>query len=144
MSYWDTSALVKLSVVEADSSQFHQLAGRAAPIVTAAITRFEARSVFRRREAEGSLPTGEAVRLSGDMERDIARGKITVQAENAEMEKRFNEVLERCYSQTPPVFIRTNDALHLASVLVAGEKEFVSADARQRAAAVLLGLNVLP
>jgi predicted nucleic acid-binding protein len=36
------------------------------------------------------------------------------------------------------------DALHLAAALSAGETEFVSNDNRQRAAAVALGLTVLP
>ena len=82
--------------------------------------------------------------LLPDILTDIAAGKIVVQADDAEVEKRFGEVMERCHSQTPPVFVRTNDALHIASALVAGEKEFVTADGRQRAAAVLMGLAVLP
>jgi hypothetical protein len=44
-------------------------------------------------------------------------------------------------SQTPPTFIRTNDALHLASAKVAEESEFITADIRQRAAAVLMGFH---
>ena len=144
MSHWDTSALVKLSLTEADSARFVQLAGAAARIVTAGIARFESRTVFRRHEAEGSLPAGEAAVLSADMERDIARGKIVVQADGADVEREFNQVLEQCFSQTPPVFIRTNDALHLAAARVAGEVEFITADGRQRTAALLLGFKVLP
>jgi predicted nucleic acid-binding protein len=49
-----------------------------------------------------------------------------------------------CFLQTPPLFIRTNDALHLASAKLAGEPEFITADARQRAAALLTGFTVLP
>jgi predicted nucleic acid-binding protein len=90
------------------------------------------------------LPPGETAVLLPDILTDIAAGKIVVQADDAEVEKRFGEVMERCHSQTPPTFVRTNDALHIASALVAGEKEFVTADGRQRAAAVLMGLAVLP
>jgi len=39
---------------------------------------------------------------------------------------------------------RTYDALHLASAKVAGELEFITADVRQRAAALLMGFTVLP
>jgi hypothetical protein len=43
-----------------------------------------------------------------------------------------------------PTFIRTNDALHLAWAKVAGEPGFITADMRQRAAALLMGFKVLP
>lgn len=144
MSYWDTSALVKLSVAEADSAQFQQLAASAARIVTADIARLEARTVFRRREAEGSLPAGEATVLSADLERDVANGRVVIQAANANVEREFTKVLETCFSQAPPVFVRTNDALHIASAIVAGESEFTTADARQRAAAQVMGRAVQP
>lgn len=144
MSYWDTLALVKLSVAETDSGQFQTLAANAARLVTAAIARLEARTVFRRREAEGSLPAGEAAVLSADLDRDIADGRVVAQAVDAAVEHNFAKVLDRCCSQTPPVFIRTNDALHVASAIVAGEVEFVTADIRQRAATGLMGLTVQP
>lgn len=144
MSYWDTSALVKLSVAEADSAQFQQLAGGAARIVIASIARLEARTVFRRREAEWALPAGEAAALSADLERDVADGRVVIQATDVDVERNFAKVLEKCFSQTPPVFIRTNDALHLASAITAGEGDFVTADIRQRAAAQLMGLTVQP
>ena len=75
---------------------------------------------------------------------DVAAGEIQVQPETDVVRGKFGEVLEACFSQTPPAFIRTNDALHVASALVASEKEFITADGRQRAAAVLMGLAVLP
>lgn len=144
MGCWDTSALVKLYAMEADSARFQGLTAPGVPRVVARIARYEAHAVFRRREAEGALPPGETAILLQDISADVAAGKIMVQADDAELEKRFGEVMEECHSQTPPVFLRTNDALHIASALVAGEKEFVTADGRQRAAATLMGLAVLP
>ena len=136
--------MVKLSVAEADSAQFQHLASMTTRIVTATIARLDGRTVFRRNEAEGSLPPGEAAILSGEMEQDIANGRIVIQSADADVEREFAAVLDRCFSQTPPVFIRTNDALHISSALVAGETEFVTADMRQRTAAMLMGLAVLP
>ena len=63
---------------------------------------------------------------------------------SALLEHEFGRVLERCLSQSPPVFIRTNDALHLAAAHIASEIEFVSADAKQRIAADFLGFTVVP
>ncbi len=143
MSYWDSSALVKLYVKEADSAQFDALA-LLGPVVTGMLALHEARTVFRRLEAEGMLPHGQGTPLFAQLTGDVAAGKIQMQTETDMVRGKFGEVLEACFSQTLPVFIRTNDALHIASALIAGEKEFITADGRQRAAAMLMGLVVLP
>jgi predicted nucleic acid-binding protein len=75
---------------------------------------------------------------------DIAATDIVIQPETPDTEREFGAVLEVCFSQTLPTFIRTNDGLHLASAKVAGEREFITADMRQRAAAMLMGFTVLP
>ena len=97
-----------------------------------------------RREAEGVIPTGEGAALFQRLTGHTAPGGVRVQPETEAVGREFGVVLEKCFSQLPPVFIRTNDALHLASAKVAGETVFVTADARQRAAAVLMGFTVLP
>jgi predicted nucleic acid-binding protein len=49
-----------------------------------------------------------------------------------------------CYRNSPPLAVRTLDAIHLASARVSGEKEIVVTDKRLREAAVLLGFSVFP
>lgn len=90
------------------------------------------------------MSSGEAARLAADLDLDIRGGKIVFQIIDAATEQSFSYVLDRCYGNLPPIFLRTNDALHLACAIVANESNFVSADARQRAAASLLGFTVLP
>ena len=143
MSYWDSSALVKLYLVEPDSGLFESLA-LASPIVIAQIARYEMHTVFRRREAEAAIPAGAGAALYQRMISDAASGVLRLQPDSDDMEQGFGTVLERCFSRTPPVFIRTNDALHLSAARVAGETEFVTADLRQREAAGLLGFKLLP
>ncbi|HEY5892132.1 MAG TPA: type II toxin-antitoxin system VapC family toxin [Chthoniobacterales bacterium] len=144
MSYWDTSALVKLYLMEPDSARFEALA-LVSPVVIGMIARHELRTVFRRREAEAAIPAREASALYYQrLTSDTASGLLRLQPDSETMEREFGKVLETCFSQTPPVFIRTNDALHLAAARVAGETEFVTADMRQRAAAELLGFKLLP
>jgi hypothetical protein len=63
---------------------------------------------------------------------DIGAADIVIQPETADMEREFGTVLEACFSQKPPTFIRTNDALHFASAKVAGELEIITANMRQR------------
>ena len=127
----------------ADSPQFEGLA-LVEPLVTGTLGLHEARVVFRRREAEGMIPSGQGAALFAGLSADVAAGEIREQRETDLVRAKFGEVLEACFSQRPPVFIRTNDALHIASALVAGEGAFVSTDARQCAAAVLMNLVVSP
>lgn len=144
MSYWDTSALLKLYLQEPDSADFVSLAATASELVTAFIGKHEARTAFRRRESEGSLTPGGAALCHQKLLHDIQRGRIRMMPESPELESEFGKVLDRCLSQSPPLFVRTNDALHLAAAALKGETEFVSADGRQRTAATLLGFTVLP
>lgn len=144
MSYWDTSALLKLYLTETDSADFQAIAAATQRIVTGFIGKHEARTAFRRREAESVLAQGAADVCYQKLIDDLAQDQIEMVPESALLEHEFGRVLERCLSQSPPVFIRTNDALHLAAARVAGEVEFVSADARQRVAADFLGFTVIP
>jgi predicted nucleic acid-binding protein len=121
-----------------------RVGGKGKPCATGSFTRDETRTVFRRREAEGVLPIGEAAALYDELTADIEAADIVIQPETSDTERQFGVVLEACFSQTPPIFIRTNDALHLASAKVAGEPEFITADMRQRVAAMLMGFTVLP
>ena len=75
MSYWDASALVKLYVKETDSPQFEALA-LAEPPVTGTVGLHEARTVFRRREAEGVLPSGQGAALFAGLSADVTAGEI--------------------------------------------------------------------
>lgn len=144
MAHWDTSGLLKLFMNEADSPAFIALAATGAVPVTAFIGRHEARAAFLRRESEGSLPAGEADMLYQDLLTDIANGDILEVSLTPALEAEYGKVLQQCLLHSPPVFVRTNDALHLASARLMGEQALISADVRQRAAAVHLGFKVLP
>jgi predicted nucleic acid-binding protein len=144
MAHWDTSGLLKLFLAEPDSPTYAALAAASTVPVTAFIAIHEARAAFLRREGEGALPQGEADQLYQDFITDIANGDITEVPITPALEIEYGKVLRQCMLHAPPVFVRTNDALHLASARMMGEKEFVSADGRQRAAATHLGFTVLP
>lgn len=142
MSYLDTSALAKLYLQEPDSPAFRSRAIQEAPLQTAHLTRHELRTVLYRREFEGSLQRGGAALLFQDFDEDVAAGLIIIQDESPGVEQEFVHVLEQCFLAALPVFIRTNDALHVATARNAGVSDFITADNRQRAAAAHLGLTV--
>jgi len=145
MSYWDTSALVKLYAQEADSVTFENYALNAsAKFVTSRITLYEARATFERKEAEAILRAGTARQLYGQLVQDVAAGELRLMELGADLEREYGQVLAACYQQTPPIPLRTLDALHLASARVAGETELVATDKRMRDAAKFLGFGLFP
>ncbi len=144
MAHWDTTALLKLFLAEDDSTVFCALATEGNTPVTAFIARHELQAAFTRREGEGSLQRGEADRLYADFLEDLSRGEIREIPAGGMLEAEYAKVLRQCLFHSPQVFVRTNDALHLASARLAGELEFVSADLRQRERAAHLGFKELP
>jgi hypothetical protein len=54
------------------SALFRELAVKASRVATGSLTRHEVRTVFRRREADGVLPSGEAASLYDELTADIA------------------------------------------------------------------------
>jgi hypothetical protein len=63
--------------------EFRALAINASRMATGSLTRHDVRTVFRRREAEGVLPTGEAAALYDELTADIAAAHIVIQPETA-------------------------------------------------------------
>jgi predicted nucleic acid-binding protein len=144
MSYWDTSCLIKLYTPEPDSPVFRMHAAGRDPCVTSEITPLEFWATVRRKETEGVLATGEADKVQMALEADIAAGAITVVASDAAVRVKYRSLVNRCHACSPPILIRTNDALHLAAASSAGETEIVATDKRLRDAALFLGFTVFP
>jgi predicted nucleic acid-binding protein len=145
MSYWDTSTLVKLYAREPDSTAFENYAlSTPAKPVTSRIALYEARATFRRKESEGILQPGYAEQLYAQLLQDVAAGELRLVELGADVEREYGQVLGTCYQQTPPIPLRTLDALHLASARVAGETELVATDKRMRVAGKRLGFSLFP
>ncbi len=141
MSYWDTSAIIKLYVKESDSLVFENyLLTTGGRLVTSRIALYESKATFNRKESEGTLLPGGAKQLFEEMLRNIAAREIHVVELGADVEKEYARVLDLCFLGPVPTPVRTLDALHLASACAAGEKEIVATDSRLRAAALPLGL----
>ena len=145
MSYWDTSALVKLYAKEPDSAVFENyLVSVPGPFATSRIALYEARVTFRRKESEGILQAGAAQSLYDELLQDVVAADVRLIELGADVEQEFGQMLDLCYQQTPPFLLRTLDALHLACARVADEAEVVATDKRVRDAAELLGFALFP
>jgi len=145
MSYWDTSALVKLYAQEPDSTVFENCAlNTPAKPVTSRVAIYEARAVFWRKESAGALQPGSAEQLCAQLLQDVAAMELRLVEWGAEVEREYGQVLRDCHQQSPPIPLRTLDALHLASARVARETELVATDKRMRDAAKTLGFTLFP
>jgi predicted nucleic acid-binding protein len=144
MSYWDTSALSKLYLPEADSAGFVQKAANNPVIVTTRLALYEMRRVAFRKEISGFIQAGTAESVLTQLNQDIAAGLIRVVEMDARVEADFNVIMATCYRHAPPMPIRTLDALHLASSRADGQTELVATDKRLRDAAKLLGFSLFP
>ena len=144
MSYWDTSCLVKLYTPEADSEIFADILAGGDRCVTCDLAPLEFWATVRRKESEGVLAAGEAQLVQTAFEGDVARGSFRMQPCDVEVRLRFHEIVNRCHGAEPPIFIRTNDALHLAAAGCAGETKIIATDKRLREAAVFLGFQIFP
>ena len=144
MSYWDTSCLVKLYTPEADSSAFSRHLESSAVCITSDLTPLEFWATVRRKESEGVLAPGEARKVQNVLEADLAAGFITVQVSDLAVRIQFEAFVDYCHGLSPPIYIRTNDALHIAAARCAGATEIVATDKRLREAALALGFSVFP
>lgn len=95
-------------------------------VAISAIGRYEAEAVFRRKEAAGALQAGDADLFQQRFDTHVRAGLISSASRSAEVKRRFSEVLRRCLTQTPPVFFRASDTLHIATAVAEGETELVT------------------
>ena len=140
----DSSALAKLYLTEPDSLVFQAIADRSTTLRTSPLGQFETILAIRRLEADGSRDPQKAEYLADELLIDLSDGTVELIATDFDIHAEFQLVLQTCLQRPQPISIRTLDALHLAAAMSVDETEFVSNDNRQRAAAVALGLTVLP
>jgi len=128
--YLDTSAVLKRTLPETESSRFVESLERAvsdrATLVTSALTRVEASRALRRREPD--LRDG-AVGAYRDALQSLAVAPIT------------DVVVELARSMDPPL-LRSLDAIHLATALAVGAGELWTYDDRLAEAATTAGIAV--
>ena len=135
-AYFDTSALIKRYVDEAGRHEVLQLLRRH-QCVTSAVLPVEFRGALRRRVTDRSL---DARRVPGILKR------FAVDRDFWAVIEVTGEVLQHAESLVAMHPLRTLDAIHVASAdlfadrLAASGLKFVSADARQTAVAVTIGM----
>jgi len=132
--FLDSSALVKRYIREAGTDEVLDRCNRATELAVAVIAVPEVISALRRLVRDGRLGEAQYAALKADLGADLA---------DAVLCEVSPQVVQRAIAALEAHPLRAMDALHIAAALVGTADVFVSADARQCAAAVALGLEVV-
>lgn len=138
--YLDTAILVKLLVREADSSYWASLVD--GQVVWASqLILTECFSALLRKEREKSISAAHRRRAFGQVERDVAAGRLNLVSLSPEIFASANTILDSCH---PHIALRSLDALHLAAARVSASGPLCTNDQRLRAAAERLAIPLCP
>jgi hypothetical protein len=131
-TYLDASALAGRYVRERNTGRVEEILRDASSLGTSALTIPEILSALCRRRREGVLSPENYEQAKDALLEDVADASIV--PVSPEVLKRATELLEEAHE------LSAVDALHVGSALEWGAQLFVSADARQIAAAARFGL----
>lgn len=132
--FFDSSALVKRYIREIGTEEVLVRCDQATELAVATIAWPELVSAFRRLVREDRLDEARYMALKADLAADLA---------DAVLCEISPQVVQRAIAALEAHPLRAMDALHIAAALVGTADVFVSADARQCAAAAALGLDVV-
>jgi uncharacterized protein len=131
--FFDSSALVKRYLTEAGTAEVLAWCDEASELALSVIAIPELISAFRRLVREGRLTEAQYAQVKQDLRADLA--DVLLCDTSAQVVQRAIDALEA-------TALRGMDAVHIGAALVSGADVFVSADARQSAAATRFGLRV--
>jgi predicted nucleic acid-binding protein len=145
VTYWDTSALLKLYAEEPDSPKFWKLLLASLDAIrTSTIARAEMFCALRKKEFSGELNHGAAAVLFARFIKDVQSGRIVLIALTDEVYREMESFPHLGSQARRPLMLRTLDLIHIASARAARSRQMVATDERLRAAAQDAGLTVVP
>lgn len=140
-TYYDTGLLLKLYTAEVESPVVQAFVHyRAQALQISDLHHAECVSALRLKEFRGECTATEAGGALKLLEDDLRTGVLRMVAVE------WNQVWKECcclaQAHAALTGCRTLDALHVASALVLGAREFITSDHRQSACAIRAGLVV--
>ena len=145
MNYWDSSALLKLYIREADSPHFLGLVSACvSALVTSDFARVEIYSALSRKELAGELAPGAADEIMDRFRQDVKIGRILTIPAGLDVYEEALRLTRIAHQSNSPIMVRSADAIHVASAVVSGAQSVVTTDIRLRNVASLAGLAPLP
>jgi len=142
-AYWDTSCVLKLYCLEADSAEYvRRIEIAAEPLVSSVLLSSELAFAFHQKELRGEISVGSADLLCKKFAGDVLAGRFTLIPFGGDVQREARRIAGLCYRGPTPIPLRTLDGLHLASARLAGCKAIFTTDSRMRSAAALVGLAI--
>ncbi len=145
MTYWDTSALLKLYIAEPESEAIARLAASwEGSLLSSAIAPVEMISTLARKEQAGELRRDGAREVFKRISEDIAAGRLSLVPFGDDVVRESVRIVRLGYAGKRPIMVRALDLIHLASAAVSRSKCIVATDRRLRELAKLAGMDVAP
>lgn len=140
--YWDTSALIKVYALEADSTDYRQLLlGQSEAIALSYLHRVELYYGLAGKEQRGEIKPGSARTLFELFERHLDEDRYFEIPWGLDVVEQSHHVLDLNRASDPPVALRTLDGLHLGALKSARISKLVTADRRMKEAAENFGIQ---
>lgn len=144
MIYWDTSCVLKLYTPEPDSPAYLELVRESTePLLSSEILSAELYCALCQKELRGDIKPGATERVYKKFLSDCEAGRWVLIPVGTDVINQATQAARACYQHRPPVPLRTVDGLHLGTALLADVTQLVTADRRMRAAAGVLGLELI-
>jgi predicted nucleic acid-binding protein len=139
MIYFDSTILVKLHTSESDSARLLEFVLEKDEALATSITcRMEVVAALHRKYREGAISKLGMMKAHDQFIRDMETGRIVSIA----FSHYIVDSVERAFLKLPAtIFLRTGDAIHLATAAEAGFKEIYSNDKHLLAAAPIFKLK---
>ncbi|MCL4788235.1 MAG: type II toxin-antitoxin system VapC family toxin [Verrucomicrobia bacterium] len=140
MTYLDTGCFVKLYYPEADSAQvIAKIQGKSicyTPLHELEFVNALQLKIFFKNATPQQVTAARAL-----VETDLKSGVLT--SAGGDWPNLFREAVKLAGQHTGAIGCRSLDILHCAAAKVLGATEFISTDARQKALATAMGLNLV-
>lgn len=136
--YLDTCYIAKFYFNEPESSAVRELVRQASSIRSSLWAFAEFHSVVHRRLREGSLPHADARNLASQFSQHVDEGLWNLVPVHEALLRRTSALILAAPSN---LFLRTADAVHLATAQEIGEREVWTSDRHMLAAASYFGLT---
>jgi predicted nucleic acid-binding protein len=136
--YFDTSYIAKFYFNEPESPRVRELVRKANAIHSSLWALAEFHAVIQRRLREGSSTVGDAQDLASRFAEHVDQGLWNLIPVNEALLRRTSALM---VSAPREIFIRTADAVHLATAREIGERDVWTNDRHMLAAAAYFGLT---